>query len=395
MSVCRKLGVALQSPPRPQLQKSASLSRISTKPGAALQRPQAKRPRKTLERVLTDDRLAAKRPPATLSRSATDSALPNFKRELSEVSLSAVPAYSPSIEMSRRYSQREVDLTAVSQATEAKIQRKAAIEKELKGAIATLKRPNPRMAVKELVDSADRRIAGARSKSRKASSPIRNPFANSVQVMATPKANRKGVVRSDLPAPPSTQILQPDIVPPSSDPRIPSSSIRPTTTSLFHSRRPNLSRTPSKPMLHRPGPFPSVAATPSRRNSSLAQTSSNANALSHDIFAFSHEGREPASPELPQPIARQISFKRPGLPSQAPFTPSKMRRRQSLKETVIDNTPVKVVIGPAVAADESLEPGITGELLEGSPAGCAKQQDDPQKSIYEALGWDDDVDDLL
>lgn len=58
---------------------------------------------------------------------------------------------------SRRYSQREVDLGSISQTKEAKLKKKASIEQELKGAIAALKRPNPRMAVKELVDAAERR----------------------------------------------------------------------------------------------------------------------------------------------------------------------------------------------------------------------------------------------
>lgn len=58
---------------------------------------------------------------------------------------------------SRRYSQREVDLGSMSQTKEAKLKQKARIEQELKGAIAALKKPNPRMAVKELVDAAERR----------------------------------------------------------------------------------------------------------------------------------------------------------------------------------------------------------------------------------------------
>ena len=68
--------------------------------------------------------------------------------------------------MPKHYSHREVDLTVASQATETKLQRKAAFEQELKGAIAALKKPNPRLAVKELVESAEQRVAGAITKSR-------------------------------------------------------------------------------------------------------------------------------------------------------------------------------------------------------------------------------------
>ena len=398
MHICCKLGAALPSPPRPKLQKSASSSRITTKPGVASQRPQPKRPRKTLERVLTDERIAARRPQPMLSRSATDSALPSFKRELSEVSLSAVPAYRPTIQNSRRYSQREVDLTAVSQATEAKIQRKAAIEKELKGAIATLKRPNPRMAVKEFVDSADRRTTGFQPKSRKASSPKRNPFGSGVQVMATPKANRQSDFRHNLPALPNTQTAEPEFITRSSDPRIPSSSIRPKATSLFYPRKRNLSRTPSKPILPRLN-YTSIKATPSRHTLLPSQTSLGANTVSRSSLGHEHEHDEPSSPELPQFRSNESLFKRSGLSSKTSFTPSKAQRRQFLNESIVEgsirNTPIKVIVEPAIVTDRPSNRRDINECLEVSPdTKCPKQQAGAQESIYDALGWDDGIDDL-
>ena len=68
--------------------------------------------------------------------------------------------------MHKRYSQREVDFCAASQATEAKLKQKTKVEQELQSAIAALKKPNPRMAVKELVEDAERRSIGSRSRSR-------------------------------------------------------------------------------------------------------------------------------------------------------------------------------------------------------------------------------------
>ena len=121
--------------------------------------------RRTLERVLTDDKIASRQLPLSLTRSATDPIITNIKRESRDVVLPALSSQSRT-KIPRHYSQREVDLTAVSQATEARLQRKAAVEQELKGAIATLKKPNPRLAVKELVESAEQRVAGATSKSR-------------------------------------------------------------------------------------------------------------------------------------------------------------------------------------------------------------------------------------
>ena len=69
--------------------------------------------------------------------------------------------------MHKRYSQREVDLHATSQVAEAKLKKKARVEHELQDAIAALKKPNPRMAVKELVEDAERRSTASHSRSIK------------------------------------------------------------------------------------------------------------------------------------------------------------------------------------------------------------------------------------
>ena len=69
------------------------------------------------------------------------------------------------VAMHKRYGQREVDLHAASQATEAKLKKKAKVEQELQNAITALKKPNPRIAVKELVEDAERRVAASRSRS--------------------------------------------------------------------------------------------------------------------------------------------------------------------------------------------------------------------------------------
>jgi DNA replication regulator SLD3 len=129
-----------------------------------MQRQQPRKPRRTLERVLTDEKSRRRMP--SLSRSATDSAVPNLKREVSDTSLSAVPLNRLNIQKSKRYSLREVDLNAVSQAAEARLKKKASVEQELKGAIAALKKPNPRMAVKEFVEAAEKRVAGSHRRSK-------------------------------------------------------------------------------------------------------------------------------------------------------------------------------------------------------------------------------------
>ena len=161
--ICKKLGGPKKtSPKRPPLTKSAS-SCATLKQDASLQRQQIRKPRRTLERVLTDERSASQKPPPALSRSATVPVLPQVKREVSDTSLSSIPLNR--VAMHKRYSQREVDLHATSQAAEARLKKKAQVEQELQDAIATLKKPNPRMAVKEIVEGAERRSTASHSRS--------------------------------------------------------------------------------------------------------------------------------------------------------------------------------------------------------------------------------------
>lgn len=162
--LCNKLGGQKQpSPKRPTLAKAAS-SIVSQSSGASMPRDKSRKPRRTLERVLTDERSASQRPPPSLSRSVTEPVLPQLKREESNTPLSSIPLNK--VALHKRYSQREVDLHKASRATEAKFKRKAKVEQELQSAIATLKKPNPRMAVKELVEDAEQRVAGSHPRSR-------------------------------------------------------------------------------------------------------------------------------------------------------------------------------------------------------------------------------------
>ena len=161
--LCQKLGGLKQpSPRRPPLSRDTALS-TSPKPGAAVQRLQGRKPRRTLERVMTDERSGSRRIPS-LARSATEPSLPRLKREVSDVSLASIPLNR--VAMHKRYSQREVDLDAASTANEAKLKKKAKVEQELHSAIAALKKPNPRMAVKELVEHAEKRAAGSHLRSK-------------------------------------------------------------------------------------------------------------------------------------------------------------------------------------------------------------------------------------
>ncbi|MCJ1400190.1 hypothetical protein MMC11_003394 [Xylographa trunciseda] len=441
-SICQKLGGPLiTSPARIPLHRASASSRDIPKPGANVQgaNPKSRRP---LQRVLTDDKFARRKCHPTLARSATDPALPGIKRELSDLALSTIPTSRPSLQHSKRYSQREVDLTAVSQATEAKLQRKAAIEQELQGAIAALKRPNPRMAVKELVDSAERRVAGV-SKSRKSKNPIRNPLGQGVQVMATPKHNRLKNIYPRLSRPSHSLIVEheePDAIPPSSDPRIPSSSFKPsavpapTNTSSLHSLFHNQITTPSHrlsksstslrptiPPSHdedKPSQSsPAVLPPPTRHNDDEDE-------LSQPSPAFPSLPRALAPFKRPLPPGRTPSFESPAHSRSSTHTPS---RKGAARSYVVADTPSRKPPGrraPGAVAGTPVRSGLgmgkkTVGTTAGTPAtastvsivvdgveGTAGGLDAAgrgqmgvvrggETSIYQALGWEDEVDDLV
>ena len=162
--LCQKLGGPKDpSPKRPQLMDLEAMSKVAARPGAPLPRPKLGKSRRTLERVLTDDKACHKSRKPSLSRSATVPLL-QVKREVSDTTLSSIPLNK--VAMSKRYTQREVDLRAASQATEARHKKKAAIQQELKGAIAAIKRPNPKMAGVDFVEAVEKRQASSHPRSK-------------------------------------------------------------------------------------------------------------------------------------------------------------------------------------------------------------------------------------
>lgn len=373
--LCQKLGGSKQpSPRRPPLAKSAS-SYGSLKPGASVQRQQIRRPQRTLERVLTDERTASQKPPPSLPRSATDPVLPQVKREVSDTSLSSIPLNR--VAMHKRYSQREIDLHATSQAAEAKLKKKARVEEELRGAIAALKRPNPRMAVKDLVEYAERRAAT--SHSRKPKNPVRNPFAQGAQVMATPSNNRHKDVYGGLTRFPRRSIASlPELeeVPPSSISCVPSSSRKPRRSPFL---APDSTRKTDSSALALP-----VVETPTRGSSKLWGRPPISTAAIESVADLSQP--PPLSAALNPPKASNGIFTSPQLPLQVHETPSKFRCSHQVErseDASIRATPVKA-------------PPLANEAADNSPkAVLSPSSQGKEESIYAALGWDDDVDELL
>nr|POE50145.1 hypothetical protein CFP56_71608 [Quercus suber] len=154
----------------------------SRKPGEPASRPHIERPvRKPLARVATDTiGLAPKRVPM-LHRSTTDiDTMPFIKREPGQdESFSSNTSARPRQPAPRRradlarsisISGREVDFSAMSQANEIKLRKKADLKerlrKEAKEAIDAIRKPNRQLAVKEYAEETDLSFAKATAKTR-------------------------------------------------------------------------------------------------------------------------------------------------------------------------------------------------------------------------------------
>ncbi|MCJ1461553.1 hypothetical protein MMC07_000150 [Pseudocyphellaria aurata] len=350
--LCLKLGGPKPvSPARPMLRKAATSSQGIPNPGTAIHRQQMRRPRRTLERVLTEERLASRNPPS-LSRSATDSALPRLKREVSEASMSSIPTSNVSISNSRRYSQREVDLSSISQAMEAKLKKKDSVEQELKGAIAALKKPNPRMAVKELVDAADRR-AGLPNW-RKAQNPLCNLSAQGVQVMATPRVKKKRDAFGDPSSLPYSHVAQ---VPPSS------TAHKVISTPRIH----------NGPGACHPNVQPTIEQTPCRGSSKLVKFYPN---LSSSLKRQNELGPAPVAVLNAKHSGKMTTTSISDAPNlETPLKADSWTHGQGSSSQEIPATPVKGLTTAQVTALRASKSSLPGK--------------ENEECIYESLGWND------
>ena len=161
--------------PKPKLPKAASTSNMLSRPGAATKRPVPAKLRRSLQRVLTDERenrSVSNGPggPISLMRSATAPVLPGLKREASEApSLGSIPfadsklvqANRGGVLSSKQFSRREVDMSSLAPKVGVKRMSQVNIEAELKEAISALKKPNRELAGKVLAEIAEKRSASA------------------------------------------------------------------------------------------------------------------------------------------------------------------------------------------------------------------------------------------
>jgi hypothetical protein len=374
------------SPSKPGKSKPRSADKIT--------RPGDRRARRPLQKTLSDTMGFVRSRPPSLSRSATDSqGMPRLKREASELSLLDIPlarlSHRDSSSQLRHLQSRQVDLTAISAATDAKLQHKAKIERDLKEAINTLKKPNRGQAVKEIADAADQRSLGSRGMQKKTMAPVRKVLQNvrNVQVTATPK-HRRSLKAIASPKPDRDEEAEEQHAPSSGDFCIPSSGYQ-------YSRLDMIGAAPAVPDLKPLHGATVIAMTPSRRSQTVSST--------NDV-SLEELGPTPLKERASQPafgvsalcsaqgglsfsdfMRSQMSRKAaPGTPSKG--EPKKVALSSSLvKPTAIFATPAKPTITKSLAEDDmTTSPPLVETTVDG-PA----NPDVEERSIYDVLGWND------
>ena len=130
--------------------------------------------------------------PPTCRRSVTGSLLGTDMRESSNTPQDQSSRYSDkrilsrtsSISTTTKLSQREVDMTAITKFNQSRIRHKPNVDKELHEAIATLKKPNRTVAVREYADSLDNNnVSLSKKPCLKANLPV--------EIGATPRRDRR------------------------------------------------------------------------------------------------------------------------------------------------------------------------------------------------------------
>lgn len=173
-SINRKLGgPVIIAPPKPRAKPLSSKS--DAKPGAVAKRT-AKPASKNIEKALFKERSrrSVSRGPSNaiaLLRSASSANIPGFKREPSDLDRK-----SPVERMGLLSTNNS--LTALE---DAKAQKKALVDAELKDAITALRKPNRELAGKAIVEAAEKRTSGGLSSIKSVFLPgLNSHIANAV-----------------------------------------------------------------------------------------------------------------------------------------------------------------------------------------------------------------------
>jgi DNA replication regulator SLD3 len=400
--------------------KSSTSSAVTSRPGAVTKRPVPSKVRRSLQRVLTDERhkRSGSRGPSgaiSLMRSATAPVVPGLKRESSESPLlESIPsAQSQSLAVSRggvlktkKFSQREVDLSNLGPGNDTK-SKKPNLEAELKEAILALKRPNRQLAGQLMVETAERRTASASINSKseldskrvflsciftltftESKKPIRNPSFQGVQILSTPKGNRHKEVTPNTPPIPRLNVGQSDMeaIPPSSLPRIPLSVTR-SANAGSHEAAPRYQATPARTG-HGAKPGAVIQVTPCRGRPTLTSR------LSNNLTALSPHGYDGVGLESPSQVRQSNKTQ----PHDLPVPSLQAIECTPGKRFTFQGTPIKVT--NSLVPDERTSSILLTQNSQATGIENAERKDDSDaggnrgaSSIYKTLGWDD-YDDL-
>ncbi|KAM0236243.1 hypothetical protein ACHAP5_009452 [Fusarium lateritium] len=357
-SINRKLGgPVIVKPSRPKALRRTS-SKRSPKPGAVTKRSASGQPTRTLQRALSTEqqsRRSVSRGPSNmiaLMRSATSTSLPGIKREASDPALvKSVLNAEPDL-MNRRSGPLSRS-SSVSNLQDLRSNKKVQVEAELKEAISSLRKPNREVVGKALAEAAERRATVSLS-AKKVRKPGRSSLGASV-VKATPaNARFKDMFASKHDVPDTPMMSTEDVIPPSSMPSmVPSTGYRGTQRNAFRQ-----SPTPD---------FERIGNTPTKVGTSFIRRPAN----EMDVLPF-----PPSSPIMERKTISAADLFNPGGITD--------RKRKvsfgSSRDDEIMATPVKAIKTKNIVEMENLN-------IEPEPT--------KPVSIYQKLGWDDDLDDLL
>ncbi|KAI2732728.1 hypothetical protein CBS147332_1867 [Penicillium roqueforti] len=416
--ITRKFGVSGSISSAAKKTQSSSKSR-RVEPGGEVKRQQpAPKPRRTLQRVLTDDKAAAShaRHPG-LTRSNTAPTQHNAKHDI-EPLLPTVLSGSVrgGIQKAKRTENREVDLNAVARQHETKlrkVQMLANQKKELDAAINALRKPNRELVSKDLADDASKRVVSG-SGSRKSRNPVRNPFGEGVQVMATPRGNRRKDAGVGLPR---------SLAPSRSFAGVENSPFESPTMILSSSRRAiSFSGADSDPFNAHDNPRSShldgaIQETPTRPSSKLFQSDSitarrPSSSSGKGLFRVpnlpaprsSTQPIVPGSPNHSRPkdmsafienlstSSRQFSQSLNHARTSAIMeTPPKRQAPQSISTPTA--VPFSLSLDAMVAESPRAHspPAVMGTPVKGAAVVPVTPEKSQSKSIYAQLGWDDEM----
>ncbi|KAJ6102917.1 hypothetical protein N7486_005344 [Penicillium sp. IBT 16267x] len=440
--ITRKFGVSGGISPAA---KKSSNKRERPEPGAEVKRQAPPQNiRRSLHRVLTDEKAAAasqNRHPS-LHRSNTAPSKQETKRDSMEPLLPTVLSGNVrgGIQV-KRVENREVDLNAVARQHESKlrkVQMLADQKKELDAAINALRKPNREMVAKDIANDATKRASTGGGSSRKPKNPVRNPYGQGVQVMATPRGNRKKDAVVGMPPLPRSlkpsksfagemenhSLAESPVMIPSSSRR--AISFSGPDSNPFKSRH-AVDTSGSGRRQALPAELGSIQETPTRPppNRLLFDTNKLGSTDPRQVSSSASTGAglfrvpqipvsranptEPMAPSTPVSSRRKqinpTSTPEPSRPLSKVFAGarSSMIMETPPKQRGPDTMPAPRSIPaapnfPAMATNNTRPPSspvVLGTPIKGAAVIPVTPDKSQSKSIYDQLGWDDDDMDML